>query len=456
MSTLIKNGTVVTAVDTYRADVLIEGETIAAVGTGLAADGAKVIDATDRYVIPGGIDIHTHLDMPFGGSQSSDDFYTGTVAAACGGTTSLVDFAIPEPGGTLQGGFDTWMGKAEGKAVIDYGFHMILREYTPALGDEIAAMVERGVTSFKLFTAYPGVFLMDDGAIFQTMQRAAEVGGLICVHAENGRMIDTLVAQALARGETAPQYHALTRPPRAEAEATARVIALAEVAGARVYIVHLTCAEALDEVKRARARGAQVFAETCPQYLFLSYQNYLEPDFGGAKYVMSPPLRDPARQNELWQGLAADDLQVVSTDHCPFPMKDKRMGEGNFTKIPNGAPGIETRMSLMFDGGVREGRLSLNRWIEVTSTAPAKMFGLYPKKGTIAPGADADLVVFDPEAKTTLSAKTLHQNVDYCPYEGRVVHGVSETVLSRGRVIVEKGSFTGTPGAGQYLRRDPR
>ncbi len=454
MSILIKNGTIVTAADTFTGDVLIEGETVAAIGAKLEATADRVIDASDRYVIPGGIDVHTHLDMPFGGSQSADDFETGTIAAAHGGTTSLVDFAIQDHGKSLREGWETWMAKAEGKATIDYGFHLILREFNHELGLEMAEMVNEGVTTFKLFTAYPGVFLMDDGDIFKTMQRASEVGAMVCIHAENGRMIDTLVAQAVAAGNTAPHFHALTRPARAEAEATARTIALAEVAGARVYIVHLTCAEALEEVVRARKRGVDVYAETCPQYLYLNYENYLEPDFGGAKYVMSPPLRDAARQDELWQGLAENALQVVSTDHCPFPMSAKRMGEHDFTKIPNGAPGIETRMSLMYDA-VHEGRLSLNRWVEVTATAPAKLFGMYPRKGTLVPGADADIVVFDPSAIRTLTVSKLHMNVDYSPYEGRVVHGATETVLSRGEVIVDKGTFTGKPGRGRYIRREP-
>lgn len=459
MKTLIRGGTVVTATDLYRGDVLVDGETIHSVGTALDVQADRTIDATGKLVIPGGIDVHTHLDMPFGGTKSVDDFETGTIAAAFGGTTCLVDFAIQEQGGTLRQAWETWMGKAEGRAAIDYGFHLIMREYTEALGAEMGDMVDEGVTSFKLFMAYPGVFYMDDGSIFRAMQRSGEIGATICMHAENGLVIDALVEQALKRGNTEPRYHALTRPAKAEAEATHRAIAIAEMADVPVYIVHLSAAEALAEVTAARARGVQAFAETCPQYLFLSYDNYEEPGFEGAKYVMSPPLRAAEKRDELWRGLRGGDLQAISTDHCPFCMNDnegKLLGKDDFSKIPNGAPGIETRMSLTYDGGVAAGRISLNRWVELTSTSPAKLFGLFPKKGTIAPGSDADIVIFDPEAETTLSHKTLHMNVDYNPYEGRRVRGVSETVLSRGEVIIENGSFTGRAGRGQYLKRAGR
>jgi dihydropyrimidinase len=455
---LVKHGTVVTASDTFAADVLVDGETIAAVGHGLEAMGPvdRTIDARGRYVIPGGIDVHTHLDMPFGGTTSADDFESGTIAAAFGGTTTVVDFAIQERGGTMRQAWETWMAKAEGKAAIDYGFHMILREMTPALSEEMGAMVREGVTSFKLFMAYPGVFMMDDASIFRAMQRSGEIGATICMHAENGGVIDVLVEQALKKGMTAPKWHALTRPPRLEGEATHRAIALAEVADVPVYMVHLSAKEALAEVTEARDRGVPAFAETCPQYLFLSIDDYDEPAFGGAKYVMSPPLRAREQQKDLWRGLAGNDLQCVATDHCPFCLDQKLLGKDDFSKIPNGAPGLETRMSLLFDGGVRAGHISLNRWVEITSAAPAKIFGLAGRKGTIAPGADADLVVFDPDATQTISAKTHHMRVDYNPYEGRTVHGVTETVLSRGRVVIEGGRFVGKPGAGRYLRRDGR
>jgi dihydropyrimidinase len=457
MKTLIRNGTIVTATDTTRADVLVLNEKIAMIGAALDEQADRTIDARDRYVLPGGIDVHTHLDMPFGGTSSVDDFRTGTVAAAFGGTTTIVDFAIQERGKSLRQAWETWMGKAEGKAVIDYGFHMILRESTNALRDEMGDMVREGVTSFKLFMAYPGVFYMDDASIFRTMQRSGEIGATICMHAENGPVIDVLIEQALAKGHTAPKYHALTRPARLEAEATHRAIALAEVADVPVYIVHLSAAEALEQVTAARDRGLPAFAETCPQYLFLSYDNYEEPNFDGAKYVMSPPLRAKEKQKELWRGLRGNDLQVVATDHCPFCLKgDKELGKNDFSKIPNGAPGIETRMSLLYDGGVEAKNITLNRYVEITSTSPAKIFGLFPKKGTIAIGSDADLVIFDPKGTTKWSAATHHMNVDYNPYEGRTCKGAVETVMSRGEVIIDRAKLAGKPGRGQYIKRSTR
>jgi dihydropyrimidinase len=457
MRTLIRNGTVVTASDQYRGDVLIEDEKVAVIGTTLDMHADTIIDASGKYVLPGGIDVHTHLDMPFGGTTSVDDFESGTRAAAFGGTTSIVDFAIQYRGQTLHHALETWARKAEGKAVIDYGFHMIITELNDQVEDEMDALVRQGVTSFKLFMAYPGVFMLDDASIFRALLRTGKNGGRICMHAENGGVIDVLVQRALAEGRTAPKYHALTRPSRAEAEATHRAIALAEIADVPVYIVHLSSAEALEMVTEARDRGLPAYAETCPQYLFLSYDNYEEPGFAGAKYVMSPPLRERAKQDLLWRGLAFGDLQVISTDHCPFCMKEqKELGARDFSKIPNGAPGIETRMSLVYDGGVAAGRLSLNRFVELTSTSPAKIFGLFPRKGTIAPGSDADIVVFDPAATITLSAKTLHMNVDYSPYEGRQVTGATDTVLSRGRLVIENGKFVGRPGAGSFLKRAGR
>jgi len=349
------------------------------------------------------------------------------------------------------------MKKAEGKAAIDYGFHMIITELTDQVELEMDALVKQGVTSFKLFMAYPGVFMLDDASIFRALLRTGKNGGTICMHAENGGVIDVLVKKALAEGKTAPKYHALTRPARAEAEATHRAIALAEIADVPIYVVHLSAAEALEMVTEARDRGLPAYAETCPQYLFLSYDNYEEPGFEGAKYVMSPPLRPRETQDRLWRGLAFGDLQAISTDHCPFCMKEqKTLGEGDFSKIPNGAPGIETRMSLVFDGGVRTGKISLNKFVELTSTSPAKLFGLFPRKGTIAPGSDADIVIFDPEKTQRLSAKTLHMKVDYNPYEGREVTGVSETVISRGRVVIDGGRCTGRAGGGAFLKRSPR
>src|SRR5437764_11655815 len=457
MTLLIKNGTIVTATDQYRGDVFVDGEKISVIGTSLSMAADRVIDATGKYLFPGGIDVHTHLDMPFGGSQSSDDFETGTIAAAHGGTTTIVDFAIQYRGQTLHHAWETWMKKAEGKAAIDYGFHMIITELNDQVETEMDSLVKQGVTSFKLFMAYPGVFMLDDASIFKALLRTGKNGGTICMHAENGGVIDVLVKKALAEGKTAPKYHALTRPARAEAEATHRAIALAEMADVPIYIVHLSAAEALEMVTEARDRGLPAFAETCPQYLFLSYDDYEEPNFGGSKYVMSPPLRDRAMQDSLWRGLAFNDLQCTSTDHCPFCMKEqKTLGSDDFSKIPNGAPGIETRMSLVYDGGVRTGRVSLDRFIELFSTSPVKIFGLFPRKGTIAPGSDADIVVFDPEKKVRLSAKTLHMNVDYNPYEGREVVGATDTVISRGRVVIDGGKFVGRAGSGSFIKRASR
>ena len=456
-SLLITGGTIVTATDLYRGDVFVDGDKISVIGTALSIPADRIIDATGKYVLPGGIDVHTHLDMPFGGTTSADDFESGTIAAAHGGTTTVVDFAIQYRGQTLHHAWETWMKKAEGKAAIDYGFHMIVTELNDQVEQEMDALVRQGVTSFKLFMAYPGVFMLDDASIFKALLRTGKNGGTICMHAENGGVIDVLVQRALAEGKTAPKYHALTRPVRAEAEATHRAIALAEMAGVPIYIVHLSAAEALEMVTEARDRGLYAFAETCPQYLFLSYDNYEEPGFDGAKYVMSPPLRLKETQDRLWRGLAFNDLQCISTDHCPFCMKEqKELGVGDFSKIPNGAPGIETRMSLVYDGGVRTGRMSLNRFVEVTSTSPARIFGLFPRKGTIAPGSDADIVVFDPNRTLTLSAKTLHMRVDYNPYEGRQVTGVPEVVISRGKVIVDGDAFTGKAGGGSFLKRSAR
>ncbi len=453
--TQIRNGKIVTATDTYSADIAIAGGKIIAIARDLPAEGARrTIDAAGRMVMPGGIDVHTHLDMPFGGTTSSDDFETGTRAAAWGGTTTLVDFAIQYHGQTLRQAFDTWMKKAENKATIDYAFHCIVTEFSDAHAKEMKALVSEGVTSFKLFMAYPGVFLLDDATIFRAMSAAADTGALICLHAENGGAIDVIVQRALAEGKRAPKYHALTRPTVAEAEATGRAIALAEMAGAPVYIVHLSCSQALDRVREARERGLPVFAETCPQYLFLSLENIDVPGFEGAKYVFSPPVREKWNQEKLWHGLAQDDLQVVSTDHCPFCFKEqKEMGKNDFTKIPNGGPGVEHRLSLTYSGGVHGGHFSPNRFVQLVATAPAKLFGLYPRKGTIAVGSDADLVIFDPEAESVLSAKTHHMNVDYSMFEGMRVKGVPRTVLSRGEVILDDGEFLGRPGRGSFLRR---
>src|SRR6267143_1124944 len=401
--TVIKNGTVVTATDTYASDVGIAGGKIAAIAQSLAAENAgKVIDAAGLLVMPGGIDVHTHLDMPFGGTTSSDDFQTGTIAAAHGGTTTLIDFAIQYKGQTLRQAFEGWMKKAEGKAVTDYAFHCIITELGDAHLEEMGQLVREGVSSFKLFMAYPGVFMLDDATIFRAMSQAAKYGGLICMHAENGGVIDVIVQRALAEGKTAPIYHALTRPVTAEAEAVNRAIAMAEMAGAPIYIVHLSSEDALNKVREARDRGVPAFAETCPQYLLLSVEELERPNFEGAKYVFTPPLRDKHHQPKLWDGLKHDHLQVVSTDHCPFCFADQKvLGKDDFTKIPNGGPGVENRLQLIYHHGVNSGKLDLNRFVEITSTAPARIFGLYPRKGVIAPGSDADIVIWDPCAKYT-------------------------------------------------------
>jgi dihydropyrimidinase len=456
MTTLVKNGTIVTAADRYQADIYIDKGIITLIGQGVSLGADTVVDASGLLVLPGGIDVHTHLDMPFGGTQSADDFETGTIAAAHGGTTTLVDFAIQDFGGGLYPALDGWMKRAEGKAVIDYAFHMIVRELTDQVANDMDHLVRRdGVTSFKLFMAYPGVFMVDDATIFKALLRTRDNGGFICMHAENGGVIDTLVKEALRKGERAPKYHALTRPTRAEGEATGRAIALAEMAGVPIYIVHLSCADALEKVKQARDMGLPAYAETCPQYLFLSYDDYERPGFEGAKYVMSPPLREKWHQDVLWKGILRNDLQVVSTDHCPFCMNEppqKQLGKEDFSKIPNGAPGIETRLMLLWEG-VRAGRINAHRFVEITSTTPARMFGLWPRKGTIAVGSDADLVLWDPERKVTLSAATHHMRVDYNPYEGRVVQGAPAKVLSRGELIVDEGTFTGKKGRGLFIKR---
>ena len=454
MKTLIRNGRIVTAQDDYQADLLIDGEVISAIGRSLKTEAGQVVDATGLLVLPGGVDVHTHLDMPFGGTVSSDDFETGTRAAAYGGTTTLIDFAIQSKGQSMRTALDTWVRKAEAKATIDYSFHMIVTDLPDAGIEEMNSLIRDGVTSFKLFMAYPGVLMVDDGTIFKAMKNASRYGGLVCMHAENGSVIDLIVKEALAQGKTAPKYHALTRPTTAEAEATGRAIALAEIADAPVYIVQLSCAEALSKVREARDRGIPAYAETCPQYLFLSIEDYDRPGFEGAKYVFTPPLREKWNQEELWRGLAQDHLQVISTDHCPFCFKEqKELGRDDFTKIPNGGPGVETRLSLVYNGGVRTGKITLNRFVELVSTAPAKMFGLFPRKGAITVGSDADVVLFDPEAEATISASTHHMRIDYSLYEGWRVRGVPRKVFSRGRLIVDGDTFLGRAGAGSFVRR---
>ena len=457
MRTLISNGTIVTADGSTSADVLIDGERIVQIGAGLAANGGvavdETIDASGKYVIPGGIDVHTHMELPFGGTFAKDTFETGTRAAAHGGTTTIVDFAVQSRGKSLREGLDAWHAKAEGNAVADYGFHMIMSDVNDDTLKEMDQLVGEGIPDFKLFTAYPGVFYSDDGAIFRAMQQTAKNGGLIMMHAENGMAIDVVAQDTVDAGTTDPIGHGLARKAVFEGEATNRVIRLAEAAGVPVYIVHLSAKEALAEVRGARDRGSMAFAETCPQYLFLSLDD-LGHGFEGAKFVCSPPLRPKEHWDDLWTGLVKDDLQIVSTDHCPFDFHgQKELGQGDFRKIPNGLPGVEDRVDLMHDGGVVAGRITKERWVEILSTAPAKMFGMYPQKGSISVGADADLVVYDPDKKRTISAKTHHMDVDYSCYEGRQVQGASDMVLSRGSVIVRNGEFTGRKGAGRFVKR---
>ncbi|MET9544283.1 dihydropyrimidinase [Streptomyces sp. NPDC006627] len=456
--TLIRGGLVVTAAEEIHADVLIEDGRIAALAaSGTAAAGAwtaeRVIDATGKYVIPGGVDAHTHMEFPFGGTFSADSFETGTRAAAWGGTTTIVDFAVQTVGHPLREGLDAYHAKADGKCAIDYAFHMIVSDVNERTLKELDLLVEEGVTSFKLFMAYPGVFYSDDGQILRAMQRASANGGLIMMHAENGIAIDVLVEQALARGETDPRYHGEVRGALLEAEATHRAIQLARVADAPLYVVHVSAEEAVAELAAARDKGLNVFGETCPQYLFLSTDNLAEPDFEGAKYVCSTPLRPREHQAALWRGLRTNDLQVVSTDHCPFCFTgQKELGRGDFSKIPNGLPGVENRMDLLHQAVV-DGHISRRRWIEIACAAPARMFGLYPKKGTIAPGADADIVIYDPHAEQVMSAETHHMNVDYSAYEGKRVTGRVETVLSRGEVVIDARTYTGRAGHGLYTPR---
>ena len=475
MTTLIKNGTVVTATETMRADVLIDGEQV----VGIAAPDAhswtadSEIDAAGKYVLPGGVDVHTHFQLPFGGTYVSDTFETGTRAAAFGGTTTVVDFAVQVKGQTIREGFDTWMGLADDSCAIDYGFHMIVGDVNDSSLKEMEAIVDDGVTSFKLFMAYPGVLYSDDGEIFRAMQQAAQDGTMIMMHAENGIAIDVLRDQAIARGETDPKYHTITRPPATESEAVHRAIVLAELAGCPLYVVHMSAWEAVQELSVARDRGLNVFGETCPQYLHLSLEEHAAaPGFEGAKYVCSTPIREKANQDRLWNALARGDLQVVSTDHACFffdddeegPERDlpgpamgrqKRLGEGDFTLIPNGLPGVEERFNVMYQSGVVEGRFGLNRFVELVATNPAKMFGMYPKKGTIAVGSDADIVVYDPGTSFVYGADTIHGNIDYTCYDGMTIEGSIDTVLSRGKVIVDGDAYVGRPGDGRYLERGP-
>ena len=465
MKTLITGGTVVNSTGRGASDVLIDGETIAALlapgSTALGADLAgsvdAVIDATGKYVIPGGVDAHTHMEMPFGGTFASDTFETGTTAAAWGGTTTIVDFVVQYAGENPLDQYALWHEKAAGNCAIDYGFHQILSDVQDSSLDAMDELVAEGVTSFKLFMAYKGVLLSDDGQIVKAMQRAAQNGSMIMMHAENGSVIDLLVQQSLARGDTAPYFHGLTRPWQVEEEATHRAIMLANLTGAPLYVVHVSAKQAAEQIARARDGGQNVFGETCPQYLYLSLEEQLgAPGFEGAKWVCSTPLRSRAErhQDHLWQSLRTNDLQVVSTDHCPFCLTQKQRGIGDFSKIPNGIGSVEHRLDLLYQGVVT-GRISLERWVEICATTPARMFGLYGRKGVLAPGADADVVIYDPAGHTSIGlGKTHHMNLDYSAWEGFEIDGHVETVLSRGEVVIADGEFRGHAGHGRYVKRE--
>jgi dihydropyrimidinase len=456
MGTLIKDGHIITAVDDYVADILIEGETISAIGADLDVSAERVIDAGGKYVIPGAIDPHTHMEMPFGGTVTCDDFTSGTTSAAFGGVTSLIDFCLQAPGQSIPDALATWHEKLDRcPPVIDVGFHMAITDlHDGGRLEDVARVPEQGVTSYKLFMAYKGAIMVDDETLFKTMQVAAQTGALVMVHAENGDVIDVLVKQALAEGKTEPRWHAATRPPHTEAEATDRAIRLAHLAGCPLYVVHVSCQEAVEPVSAARARGWQTWAETCTQYLFIEENDLEEPDFQGAKYVFTPPPRAAHNHELLWHALQTGVLSAVSSDHCPFRISDqKTLGRNDFSKIPNGGPGIENRLHMLHHFGVREGRLSMNRLVDLCCTQPARLFGLFPRKGTIAVGTDADIVIWDSEKPLTISAATHHSNVDYNLFEGTEIIGAPEMVLLRGQVIVDHDELVAAPGAGRFLHR---
>lgn len=455
MKKVIKNGIIVTATDTYKGDILIENGVISLIGENLSEQGAEIVDANGCYVFPGGIDPHTHLEMPFGGTVTKDDFETGTIAAAFGGTTTVIDFCLSNKGEPLKNAIDVWHKKSRDKAVIDYGFHLMIGEVNKSVLAELPSVIEEeGITSFKVFMAYKNVLQADDETLFQTLVAAKELGALVMVHAENGDVIDYLVKKALKEGNTDPIYHALTRPPEIEGEATGRAAAFTGLANSQLYVVHVSCADAANKIAEARSKGFDVWGETCPQYLVLD-QSYLEkPNFEGAKYVWSPPLREKWNQDVLWNALKTGQLQTVGSDQCSFDFKgQKDLGKGDFSKIPNGGPIIEDRVSILFSEGVKKGRITLNQFVDITSTRIAKLFGLYPKKGTIAVGVDADLVIFDPTVERTLSAETHHMAVDYSAFEGMKVTGEPVSVLSRGEFVIRNKKFVGQLGAGQYLKR---
>jgi dihydropyrimidinase len=455
MSVLIKGGRVITAADDYVADVFIDDERISLIGESLDVHADKVIDASGRYVLPGCIDPHTHLDMPFGGTVTIDDVESGQTSAAFGGTTCHVDFIIQPQGSTFADALADWKSKADGKQVIDMGYHMAVTDLREGgTLEELASLPDQGVTSYKLFMAYKGALMVDDETLFKTMEVAADTGALVMVHAENGDAIDVLVKRALADGHTEPHWHALTRPPETEGEATNRAIQLARVAGAPLYVVHVSCAESVEPIRIAREKGWNIWGETCTQYFFVDYTFLERPNFEGAKYVYTPPPRDKANQDVLWNAVRTDVLSAISTDHCAFNWDgQKSLGKDDFSKIPNGGPGIENRLQMIHHFGVREGRISLNRMVELLATNPAKLFGLYPRKGTVAVGSDGDIVVFDPEKRVTLSASTHHSKVDYNLFEGTEVQGSPEIVLLRGNVLVEGDELVARPGIGEFVKR---
>jgi dihydropyrimidinase len=455
MSLLIRGGRVVTASDDYVADIFAEDETIMLIGESLDLQADKTIDAAGKYVLPGCVDPHTHLDMPFGGTVTIDDVESGQTSAAFGGTTCHVDFVIQGRGQTFNAALDSWRAKAEGKQLIDMGYHMAVTDLKEGgTLEELATLPDQGVTSYKLFMAYKGALMVDDETLFRTMEVAAKTGALVMVHAENGDVIDVLVKQALAAGNTEPLYHALTRPPEAEGEATNRAIQLAHLAGAPLYVVHVTCKQAVEPIALARERGWNVWGETCTQYFFNSLDDIAKPNFEGAKYVYSPPVRDKSNHDVLWNAVRTDALSVISTDHCAFLFDgQKTLGKDDFSKIPNGGPGLENRLQMIHEFGVRSGRISLNRLVELLATNPAKLFGLYPRKGTVAVGSDADLVIFDPARTATISAATHHSKADYSLYEGMQVTGTPDVVLLRGNVIVENGELVASPGIGRFVPR---
>ncbi|MGN8646777.1 dihydropyrimidinase [Gracilibacillus sp. HCP3S3_G5_1] len=452
---LVKNGTIVTASDIYQADILIEDEQISLIGNDLEIKSAEIIDAEGYYVMPGGVDPHTHLEMPFGGTVSKDDFESGTIAAAYGGTTTLIDFCITRKGESLQKPIKEWHDKSKDKAVIDYSFHLMIGEINEQVLQELPIiLVEEGITSFKVFMAYKDVFQADDGTLFQTLKTAKELGALVMVHAENGDVIDHLVNEALEAGNTEPIYHALTRPPEAEGEATARATELTGLAKSQLYVVHVSCDESASKIKTAREKGYDVWGETCPQYLVLDQSKLALPGFEGAKYVWSPPLREKWNQDKLWSALRNGDLHTIGSDQCSFDFEgQKTLGKDDFSKIPNGGPMIEDRFSILFSEGVKKGRITLNQFVDIIATRSAKLFGMYPKKGTIAVGADADLVLFDPNQERTLSVNSQHMAVDYSAFEGMKVTGEPITVLSRGKFVIKDKQFVGELGSGEYIKR---